>query len=51
MPQTKERRKNYKNICVEVPNWLYEKATATADKQGMTKSELVRKLLAQEIER
>lgn len=49
MAQTKERRQQYKNIVVEVPNELYEAFTAHAKSKGKSKSELVREMMHREM--
>lgn len=46
MPQTKERRKIYTNICVEVPRSFLESINAIAKEKEMTRSELIRTVLA-----
>lgn len=45
MPQTKERRKQYTNICVEVTRPIQEEISNKAKSIGLTKSELIRKLI------
>lgn len=42
MPQSKERRKNYKNLVAEVTKDFYDEVAKMAAQRGMTKSEYIR---------
>lgn len=46
MPQTEERRKQYTNICVEVTRDIQKRLTEKAKINGLTRSEIVRKLIS-----
>lgn len=45
MPQTAERRKQYTNICVEVTRDVQKRLTDRANEVGLTRSEIIRKLI------
>ncbi len=49
MPQTKERRKQYKNLVAEVTKDFYDEVTKIAADKGMTKSEYIRSAVARAV--
>lgn len=49
MPQTEERRKQYTNICVEVPRSFQEELKEAAKNKGLTRSEFVRLIISQHL--